>query len=409
VEAFNKDSRATKVSLSAGTYKGDDNKPWVLPSVREAEERVMAARMNKEYAGIAGIDDFVNLARKFALGGDSPALKENRVASVQALSGTGACRVIGEFYAKFLGQGAPLYLPAPSWGNHAAIFKDSGLDVRTYRYLDSAGTGFDCEGMIADLKAAPANSAVLLHACAHNPTGVDPSQQQWRQISDALKGTGLSLFFDSAYQGFATGDAEVDAFAVRHFISEGHSLALAQSFAKNFGLYGERVGVLSMVCGDEEEAPPPSPSPAPRRSPRRSPLPLAAPQRYPRPPPVAGGARALAVQDHRPPHVLQPAHPRRAHRGDGPLRRGAREPVARRVQADGGPHHRDAAGAQGRLLHLHHQGRAHLDGGRHDGQRRVHCQGHPRRLLVSRPRRRPPLATVSSRVGRAAQRAGAVC
>jgi len=254
VEAFNKDPHPSKVSLSAGTYRGDDNKPWVLPSVREAEERVMEARYNKEYAGISGVDDFVKLARKFALGADSPALEENRVASVQSLSGTGACRVIGDFYAKFNGKGSPIYLPGPSWGNHAAIFRDAGLEVRTYRYWHPEKLGLDLDGMIADLKAAPAGAAVLLHACAHNPTGVDPTQAQWRQISDELKGSNLSLFFDSAYQGFATGDAEVDAFAVRHFIAEGHTLALAQSFAKNFGLYGERVGVLNMVCGDADEA-----------------------------------------------------------------------------------------------------------------------------------------------------------
>ena len=203
VEAFNKDQSSSKVNLSVGAYRRDDGKPWVLPSVLKAEEKVMAAGMNKEYAPIHGVDDFVKLARAFALGSSSPALAENRVASVQSLSGTGACRVIGEFYAKFLGSGAPLYLPNPSWGNHANIFKNAGLEVRQYKYLDAQGVGFDFEGMLADLKAAPDGSAVLLHACAHNPTGVDPTPEQWRAICDVFKARPkLAVFFDSAYQGF---------------------------------------------------------------------------------------------------------------------------------------------------------------------------------------------------------------
>jgi len=211
--------------------------------------------MNKEYAPIVGVDEFVKSARCFALGKESPALVEERTASVQSLSGTGACRVIGQFYAKFLGDGAPFYLPAPSWGNHANIFKACGLDVRTYRYWHPDTNGLDLQGMIDDLTKAPDGSAVLLHACAHNPTGVDPTAEQWKQICEVLKARpGLSLFFDSAYQGFASGDAEADAFAVRHFVDEGVNFALAQSFAKNFGLYGERVGVLSMVCSDGDEA-----------------------------------------------------------------------------------------------------------------------------------------------------------
>jgi len=255
VEAFNKDTSPDKVNLSVGAYRRDDGKPWVLPSVLQAEERVMAAGMNKEYAPIVGVDDFVKKARAFALGPDSAALKEERVASVQSLSGTGACRVIGEFYSKFLGAGAPFYLPAPSWGNHANIFKTAGLDVRSYKYLDAAGVGFDYDGMLADLKAVPDGSAVLLHACAHNPTGVDPTPEQWQGVCAVLKAKpNVAVFFDSAYQGFASGDAEADAYAMRLFVSEGVPFALAQSFAKNFGLYGERVGVLSMICQETDEA-----------------------------------------------------------------------------------------------------------------------------------------------------------
>jgi len=255
VEAFKADTDPRKVNLSVGAYRDSEGKPWVLPSVRAAEERVMAAAMNKEYLPIVGDVDFVEKARRFALGEGSPALAEKRVASVQTLSGTGSCRVVGDFYAKFLGLGAAMYLPSPSWGNHANIFRDAGLEVKTYRYWDKATNGLDLDGMLADLTAAPDGSAVLLHACAHNPTGVDPTPEQWKLICSTLKAKpGLSLFFDSAYQGFASGDAEADAFALRHFVSEGVPVALAQSFAKNFGLYGERVGVLNMICDDADEA-----------------------------------------------------------------------------------------------------------------------------------------------------------
>jgi len=255
VEAFQKDDFPKKVNLSVGAYRSDEGKPWVLPSVKKAEERVLAASMDKEYAPIHGVNDFVETARAFALGKASPALAEGRVASVQSLSGTGACRVIGEFYRKFLPPGAAIYMPDPTWGNHANIFRSAGLDVRSYRYLDRQTNGLDLDGMIADLSEAPEGSAVLLHACAHNPTGVDPTTDDWKRLCTALKARpGLSLFFDSAYQGFASGDAEADAFSIRHFVSEGVPFALAQSFAKNFGLYGERVGVLSMICDDAEEA-----------------------------------------------------------------------------------------------------------------------------------------------------------
>lgn len=252
VTAFNEDPNPKKVSLSVGAYRDSAGKPFVLPSVKEAERRVIEANMNKEYAGITGLPDFAKLAIRFALGADSPLLADGRVASVQTLSGTGACRVIGEFYSRFLGKGAPIYVPDPTWGNHIPIMRDAGLEVRKYRY--ASGTKLDLDGMLQDLAEAPDGSAVMLHSCAHNPTGIDPSNEQWVQISKALKGRSLAVFFDSAYQGFASGDAEADAFAIRQFVKDGHSFALAQSFAKNFGLYGERVGLLSVVCADADEA-----------------------------------------------------------------------------------------------------------------------------------------------------------
>ena len=147
-----------------------------------------------------------------------------------------------------------IYLPNPTWGNHIPIFGNAGLEVRKYRYYDAEHSSLDFAGMVADLQEMPAGSCVLLHACAHNPTGMDPTLEQWKQLSDICKEKKLMPFFDCAYQGFASGDAELDAAAVRMFVEDGHLIAMVQSFSKNFGLYGHRIGALSVVGSTEAEA-----------------------------------------------------------------------------------------------------------------------------------------------------------
>jgi len=254
-EAFKADGDERKVNLSVGAYRDDTGKPWVLPSVRQAEEAIVASAMNKEYLPIAGDPEFVKAAVGFAYGASSEVITEGRLAAVQSLSGTGSLRLIAEFFTRFLGKGTPVYLPTPTWANHLNVYRDAGLELRSYRYWDAAKLGLDFEGMLADLKAAPDKAVVLLHACAHNPTGIDPTPDQWRTLCAFFKGRpGLRVIIDCAYQGFASGDAEADAFAIRHFVSEGVPIALTQSFAKNFGLYGERVGAASLVCADADEA-----------------------------------------------------------------------------------------------------------------------------------------------------------
>jgi len=252
-EAFGKDQNPDKVTLGVGAYRGDDGKPVVLPSVRKAEELLLQDKVYHEYAGIAGIPSFVKLSLKFAYGQDAQVLNDNRVAGVQALSGTGSLRVIGEFYSKFFGSSS-IYLPNPTWGNHIPIMKNAGLDVQRYRYYDPATCGLDFSGLMEDVNNAPEGSIFLLHACAHNPTGVDPNQEQWSEMSELMKKKDMKVFFDCAYQGFASGNAEKDAWAIRKFVDDGHLIGLGQSYAKNFGLYGERVGCLSLVGQDEEEA-----------------------------------------------------------------------------------------------------------------------------------------------------------
>ena len=185
-------------------------------------------------------------------GEDCKPLKEGRIAGVQTLSGTGGLRVFGEVL-KERGH-TEIYVPNPTWGNHIPIFTNSGLEVKKYSYYDAGNSDLDFDNMIADIKQMPEGACILLHVCAHNPTGMDPSLEQWKAISDAIKERNLLPFFDCAYQGFASGDARKDAASLRLFVEEGHNLACVQSFSKNFGLYGQRIGALSIVANSEEEA-----------------------------------------------------------------------------------------------------------------------------------------------------------
>ncbi|RVX70836.1 hypothetical protein B0A52_05992 [Exophiala mesophila] len=252
-EAFKKDSFKEKINLGAGTYRDDAGKPYVLPSVRAAESKLLDQKLDKEYAGITGVPSFTKHAALLAYTPESKAIKEDRVAITQSISGTGALRIGGAFFERHYPHGKTIYIPTPSWANHKAVFSDAGLEVKPYKYYNKDTIGLDFEGLISDLKSIPNNSIVLLHACAHNPTGVDPTQEQWREISKVVKEKQHYPFFDMAYQGFASGDTDKDAFPVRLFIEEGHGLALAQSFAKNMGLYGERVGAFSIVTDSAEE------------------------------------------------------------------------------------------------------------------------------------------------------------
>ena len=255
-EAFKACTDERKVNVCVGAYRDHGGKPWILPSVRKAEERMLAdASNNKEYAPIAGDANYVKLALGFAYGQDTSL---DNIAGVQSLSGTGACRIGGHFFAKFAPKPdgldkVPIYIPSPTWGNHVNIFNEAGLDVRRYRYYNSKTNRLDYDGLMEDLNDAPEGSVILLHGCAHNPTGCDPQMDQWKDISNLIKSKNHHCFFDSAYQGFASGDAEADASAFRYFVNEGHNVALAQSFAKNFGLYGERTGTFSVVCNTPEE------------------------------------------------------------------------------------------------------------------------------------------------------------
>jgi aspartate aminotransferase len=249
-QAFRACPDPRKVNVCVGAYRDENGKPWVLPSVRQAEHILLDSNDDKEYLPIEGDKQFVEFAMKFAYGQDMPM---DNLAGIQTLSGTGALRIGGTFLAQFWPQ-HPIYVPNPSWGNHVNIFNTCGLDVRRYRYYDRSKNGLDLQGLLQDLDNAPDGSIILLHACAHNPTGCDPTIEQWKKITEVLANKKHVAFFDSAYQGFASGNAEEDAQPFRYAVSEHVPILLAQSFAKNFGLYGERVGTLSVVCGDADQA-----------------------------------------------------------------------------------------------------------------------------------------------------------
>ncbi|KAJ1985333.1 aspartate transaminase aat1 [Dimargaris cristalligena] len=252
-EAFKADQDPRKMNLGVGAYRDDQGKPYVLSCVRKAEHRILGNLLDKEYLGITGLPTFVQQAAKLAYGENCPVLAAGRIAATQSISGTGALRIGGEFLARFYPHAKKIYLPTPSWGNHTPIFRDSGLEVGQYRYFDKTTNGLDLAGMLEDLGQLPPKSIVLLHACAHNPTGVDPTPADWQRISEVLRDREHFCFFDMAYQGFASGDINRDAQAVRQFVAAGHPVALAQSFAKNIGLYGERVGAFSIVTQDPKQ------------------------------------------------------------------------------------------------------------------------------------------------------------
>eukprot|EP00413_Alexandrium_margalefii_P015319 CAMPEP_0204532074 /NCGR_PEP_ID=MMETSP0661-20131031/11527_1 /ASSEMBLY_ACC=CAM_ASM_000606 /TAXON_ID=109239 /ORGANISM="Alexandrium margalefi, Strain AMGDE01CS-322" /LENGTH=407 /DNA_ID=CAMNT_0051538289 /DNA_START=62 /DNA_END=1285 /DNA_ORIENTATION=+ len=255
--AFNADTDPRKVNLGVGAYRTEGGKPFVLDVVKEAEQEMLTelgTSINKEYSTIDGPANLKTLTQKLVFG-DCDAIKEGRVASVQALSGTGALRVASEFVKTHMAPSMhEIWVSDPTWGNHNTIFAKAGLTVKTYPYYKADTKSLDFEGMMGALKGASEGSMVLLHACAHNPTGVDPTEEQWKQIMEVMTERKLFPLMDSAYQGYASGSLDKDAFAIRLFLAAGFEMMMCQSFAKNLGLYGERIGMLHVVCGSTEAA-----------------------------------------------------------------------------------------------------------------------------------------------------------
>ncbi|KXH27747.1 aminotransferase class I and II [Colletotrichum simmondsii] len=253
--AYRADQSKDKVDLGIGAYRDDNAKPWVLPVVKKADEILRNdPELNHEYAPIAGIPQFTGKANELMLGADSPAILEKRTSSVQTISGTGAVHLGALFLAKFYKGNRTVYISNPTWANHNQIFGNVGLPIAQYPYFSKETKGLDFEGLKSTLSSAPERSIILLHACAHNPTGVDPTQEQWKEIAALMRQKNHFPFFDCAYQGFASGNLAQDAWAVRYFIEQGFELLIAQSFAKNFGLYGERAGCFHFVTAPASDA-----------------------------------------------------------------------------------------------------------------------------------------------------------
>ncbi|KIY68604.1 aspartate amino-transferase [Cylindrobasidium torrendii FP15055 ss-10] len=253
--AYKADTFEKKVNLGVGAYRDDDGKPWVLPVVKKAEARLLSSpNLDHEYLPITGLPEYTSAAAKLILGADSPAIAEGRVTSVQTISGTGANHLGALFASRFYSFNGPkqVFLSNPTWANHFAIFKNVGVEPLTYPYYDPKTIGLDYEGFVGSLTTAAPKSIFLLHACAHNPTGVDPTKEQWNKIADVMLEKGHYAFFDCAYQGFASGNLDNDAWAVREFVKRGVPMLVCQSFAKNAGLYGERVGALHVIAPTKE-------------------------------------------------------------------------------------------------------------------------------------------------------------
>lgn len=216
--------------------------------------------LDHEYLNITGLPEFTSSAAKLILGASSSAIAEKRISTVQTISGTGANHLGAVFLSKFYnfekaGGRKEIYISNPTWANHKAIFNSVGIKPVDYPWYDAKTVGLDFNGLTRTLRDAPDGSVFLLHACAHNPTGVDPTKEQWQQIADVFESKGHFAFFDCAYQGFASGSLDEDAYSIRHFVERKTiPLLVCQSFAKNAGLYGERVGALHLISASSEQS-----------------------------------------------------------------------------------------------------------------------------------------------------------
>ncbi|MGH8354560.1 MAG: amino acid aminotransferase [Pseudomonas sp.] len=251
-EAFNADPRPTKVNLGVGVYYDEQGRLPLLRAVEEAEKARLSAHASRGYLPIEGIAAYDQAVQKLLFGADSPLLAAGRVVTTQALGGTGALKIGADFLKRLLPD-AVVAISDPSWENHRALFESAGFPVQNYRYYDAASHGVNRAGLLDDLKALPPRSIVVLHACCHNPTGVDLGLDDWKQILEVLRERDHVPFLDIAYQGFGDG-IEEDAAAVRLFAQSGLAFFVSSSFSKSFSLYGERVGALSIVTASKDEA-----------------------------------------------------------------------------------------------------------------------------------------------------------
>lgn len=251
-ESFNADTNPAKVNLGVGVYTDENGKIPVLECVKRAEVAMAEKSAPRGYLPIDGIAAYDKATQALVFGADSDIVKNSRAVTVQAVGGTGALKV-GADFLKRVSPDAAVYISNPSWENHRALFESAGFDVRDYDYYDAATRSLNFDGFLAAVKAMPMGSIVVLHACCHNPTGVDPTFEQWREICAAVRTGGLVPFLDMAYQGFGDG-VTADGAVVKLFSETPGPIFVSSSFSKSFSLYGERIGALSVVTADKDEA-----------------------------------------------------------------------------------------------------------------------------------------------------------
>jgi aromatic-amino-acid transaminase len=251
-EQFNADPNPAKVNLGVGVYYDDNGKLPLLQCVAEAEKQMVEAPKARGYLPIDGIAAYDKAVQALVFGADSEAVKAGRIATVQAVGGTGGLKV-GADFLKRVNAGAKVLISDPSWENHRALFEGAGFAVEPYPYYDAAKRGIDFDGMLSALDQAAAGTIVVLHACCHNPTGYDITHDQWERVIAAVQRRGLVPFLDMAYQGFGEGIVE-DGAVVGLFMAAGLDFFVSTSFSKSFSLYGERVGALSVVCAAKDDA-----------------------------------------------------------------------------------------------------------------------------------------------------------
>ena len=251
-EAFNADKNPAKINLGVGVYSDDNGKVPLLECVRKAEALLAETQVPRTYLPIEGLAAYDKAVQELVFGAGSAVIEEKRVITLQAIGGTGALKIGADFLKRFAPE-STVYISDPSWENHRALFESAGFTVNNYTYFDAATHGVNFAGMLADLKAMPKGSIVVLHACCHNPTGAELNPEQWGEVIAAVVAGGLIPFLDMAYQGFAKGITE-DGAVVGRFVAAGGPLLVSNSFSKSFSLYGERVGAISIVAASAEEA-----------------------------------------------------------------------------------------------------------------------------------------------------------
>jgi aromatic-amino-acid transaminase len=251
-EAFNADTNPKKVNLGVGVYTDDNGKVPLLECVKRAEAHIVAQSTPWTYLPIDGLAAYDKAVQGLLFGADGEIVTAGRACTVQALGGTGGLRVGADFLRRFA-PGAQVWISDPSWENHRALFEAAGFTVNAYPYYHAPTKGLDFDGMIGALSRAPEGHVVVLHACCHNPTGADPTREQWDRILAVVRERGLVPFLDIAYQGFGDG-IYADGEIVRRFGATPGPLLVASSFSKSFSLYGERVGALTLVTGSRDEA-----------------------------------------------------------------------------------------------------------------------------------------------------------